>query len=136
MCIRDSGYYGYDDGLYAAVRLLEGLSRRNESLSQWHGALPRLWNTPELRIPCDDETKFAVVDAVAEALEAEGVAYNDIDGVRVDADFGWWLVRASNTQAELVIRCEATTLEGLGEAKARVAARLTAAGMVVPEELL
>jgi phosphomannomutase len=129
------GYYGYDDGLYAAVRLLEGLGARKDSLSQWHGALPRLWNTPELRIHCDDEAKFTVVDAVAEALAAEGVAFNDIDGVRVDEDFGWWLVRASNTQAELVIRCEATTLEGLGEAKARVAARLAAAGMAVPEAL-
>ncbi len=128
-------YYGYDDGLYAAVRLLEALSARKDSLSQWHGALPRLWNTPEIRVPCDDETKFAVVDALAEALAAEGVAFNDIDGVRVDEDFGWWLVRASNTQAELVIRCEATTLEGLGEAKARVAARLAAAGMPTPEGL-
>ncbi len=128
-------YYGYDDGLYAAVRLLEALGARKESLAAWHGALPRLWNTPEIRIPCDDETKFAVVDAIAAALNAEGVGFNDIDGVRVDEEFGWWLVRASNTQAELVIRCEATTLEGLGEAKARLAARLQAAGMAVPEAL-
>lgn len=129
------GYTGCDDGVYAALRLLQALGARKAPLSDWHGALPRLWATPEIRIPCDDDLKFAVVDAAAAALDAAGAAYDDTDGVRVECEGGWWLLRASNTQAELVVRCEADTLERLGQAKAAAAAALADAGVPPPEGL-
>jgi len=129
------GYYGFDDGLYAALRLLQALAARPGRLSDWHGALPRLWSTPEIRIPCGDDEKFGVADAIALALDAEGVAFDDTDGARVEIAGGWWLVRASNTQAELVVRCEAETMEALGHAKAEVAARLVAVGVEPPAVL-
>ena len=130
------GIAGCDDGLYAALRLLQALSRRGDRLSDWHGALPRLCATPELRIPCDDDLKFGIVDAAAAALDAAGVAYDDTDGVRVSgADGGWWLLRASNTQAELVVRCEAETPAGLAAAKAEAAEALTGVGIAPPPAL-
>lgn len=129
------GYIGCDDGLYAALRLLQALSQRPDRLSDWHGALPRLWATPEIRIPCDDDLKFGVVDAAAAALDAAGVAYDDTDGVRVACAGGWWLLRASNTQAELVVRCEAETAAQLAAAKAAATEALAGVGIAPPAGL-
>ncbi|WP_337996953.1 phosphoglucomutase/phosphomannomutase PgmG [Oleispirillum naphthae] len=128
-------YYGFDDGLYAALRLIEGLAARQGGLSAWHGALPRLPATPEVRIPCGEEEKFAVVDAVAARLAEAGAEVETVDGVRVKTAEGWWLLRASNTQAELTVRAEAKTEAGLAAAVAAVAAHLAAAGVAPPEAL-
>ncbi len=101
-------YYGYDDALYASIRLLSVVGGSNASLADMRDAMPAMVNTPELRIDCPEERKFSVIDEVRERLKnATGVTVEDIDGVRVTSDDGWWLLRASNTQAVLVGRCEA-----------------------------
>ncbi len=94
-------------------------------------ALPQVINTPEVRFDCDDTRKFAVIEEVAARLRAEGAKVSETDGVRVLTDDGWWLLRASNTQAVLVARAEATTEAGLERLKAalvRAACRVRPAG--------
>src|SRR5580700_6392759 len=103
------GYYGFDDATYVAVRLLGVLARADESLDQMLDKLPPVFNTPELRLPCDDTRKFAIVAALSERLRRRGAEIIDIDGVRVKSADGWWLVRASNTQAVIVARAESAT---------------------------
>ena len=127
------GYYGFDDALYAAVRVLSVVAGADESLGALRDRLPAVVNTPELRFECAEERKFAVVDEVREALRADGAAFNDIDGVRVTTSDGWWLLRASNTQALLVARCEARDGAGLERLKADLVARLAASGVAPPE---
>ncbi|MCX7932851.1 MAG: phosphomannomutase/phosphoglucomutase [Rhodovarius sp.] len=126
-------WYGFDDALYAAVRLLGVLGRSDQSLAQMHDALPRMLNTPELRFDCPEERKFAVVREVAARLAAAGARVQDVDGVRVLTEDGWWLLRASNTQAVLVARVEARTPEGLERLKAELAAQLAASGLERPD---
>jgi phosphomannomutase len=107
-------YYGFDDALYAAVRLLSVVSGSDAGLADMRDAMPVMVNTPELRIDCSEERKFAVVEEVRERLKnANGITVQDVDGVRVTSDDGWWLLRASNTQAVLVGRCEAADEAGL-----------------------
>ena len=126
-------YYGYDDALYAAVRLLSIASRAPNSIADMHDGLPQVVNTPELRFPCSDERKFAVVSEVAKRLAKSGADVNDIDGVRVNTRDGWWLLRASNTQDVLVARCESKTLDGLARLKAALAGELAASGVALPK---
>ncbi len=126
------GYYGFDDALYAAVRLLSIVAGREETLGAMRDRLPAVVNTPELRFPCDEARKFAVVEAVRASLEREGADVIAIDGVRVSTPDGWWLLRASNTQAVLVARCEAFDEAGLARLKADLAGRLEAAGVDPP----
>ena len=125
-------YYGYDDALYAAVRLLGILSRSGRRLSEIRDALPAVVNTPEHRLYCPEERKFALVEEVGARLRAAGVEVNDIDGVRVSGDDGWWLLRASNTEPALVLRCEAADEAGLVRLKAEVKAQLEESGLEVP----
>lgn len=123
-------YYGYDDALYAAVRFLGLVARRQDgTLADLYDALPRLFNTPELRIDCPEERKFVVVAEVKERLAGSGAKVSDIDGVRVSTADGWWLLRASNTQAVLVARCESTSEAGLARLQATLAAQLAASGL-------
>jgi phosphomannomutase len=125
-------YYGYDDALYAAVRLLSLLARTDRSLASMREALPSVVNTPELRFPVSEERKFAVVAEVKERLLKAGAALSDIDGVRVRTDDGWWLLRASNTQDVLVVRCEARDEAGLARLKAAVVKELEKSGVEAP----
>jgi phosphomannomutase len=127
------GYYGFDDAVYVAVRLLGVLSRSQESLAQIGDRLPRVVNTPELRFPCDEARKFEVVHEVRERLHKAGAEMTDIDGVRVRTADGWWLLRASNTQAVLVARAESTTGDGLARLKGVLAAELAASGVALPD---
>ena len=127
------GYYGFDDALYAAVRLLSTIAGADASLGALRDGLPAMDNTPELRFPCREARKFAVVDEVAGRLRAAGAAFSDIDGVRVATADGWWLLRASNTQAVLVARCEARDAAGLARLKAGLAAQLVASGVAPPD---
>ena len=90
-------------------------------------------NTPELRFDCDDTRKFAVIAEVAARLKAGGAKLSDIDGVRVQTDDGWWLLRASNTQAVLVARAEAGDAAGLERLKAALAEQLAASGLDAPD---
>jgi len=125
-------YFGYDDALYAAIRLLACLSRRDDSLSDIRQSLPQPLNTPELRFPCSEERKFVVVDEVRDRLAAAGANVSDIDGVRVLTDDGWWLLRSSNTQDVLVARCEAATEEGLQRLKDALAEQVRLSGIEPP----
>jgi len=125
-------YYGYDDALYVALRLLNIIGGGSTSLEQMRDALPEMTNTPELRFACPDEEKFGAVTRIQENLAAEGANYSDIDGVRVNTDDGWWLLRASNTQAVLVARCEAKDDPGLTRLKSQLQSALKKAGVEAP----
>ncbi len=122
-------YYGFDDALYAGVRLLSLLDRRGCTLAALLDGLPPVVNTPELRFPCADERKFRIVEEVRDRLAAAGADMNDIDGVRVRDQHGWWLLRASNTQDVLVARCEASDQAGLSALTEQLLAQLKASGL-------
>ncbi len=126
-------WYGFDDALYAAIRLLGIVARLPTPLSAVIAALPRVLNTPELRFDCADTRKFAVIEEVAARLRAAHADVADTDGVRVRTEDGWWLLRASNTQAVLVARAESATPEGLERLKQTLAEQLAASGLVAPD---
>jgi phosphomannomutase len=126
-------WYGFDDALYAAVRLLGIVARMEGSLADVRAALPHVINTPELRFDCDDLRKFGLIEEVAARLKQDGATVSDIDGVRVSTPDGWWLLRASNTQAVLVARAEAKDEAGLERLKAALAAQLEASGLAAPD---
>ncbi len=126
-------WYGFDDALYAGVRLLGVLARTEGPLSAVRLALPHVVNTPELRFDADEARKFKVIEEVAGRLKAAGAKVSDIDGVRVRTEDGWWLLRASNTQAVLVARAEATSTEGLERLKAALVEQLAASGIAAPD---
>ena len=122
-------YYGYDDALYAAVRLINILQAADISLDQMIDSLPVYHNTPEIRIDCADDIKFHVIGQLARQLSDEGASFSAIDGVRVSRPEGWWLLRASNTQAALVARCESSTKAGLEMLKKQVTGYLAPFGI-------
>lgn len=109
-------YFGYDDAIYASCRLLELLSKTERKLSSLLADVPKTHITPEIRVSCPDEIKFKVVDQVKEELKKDHPII-DVDGVRVQFQDGWGLVRASNTQPVLVLRFEALTEDRLQEIK-------------------
>ena len=112
-------YFGFDDAIYAAVRLLEILSLGEGRLDELLADVPKTVSTPEIRVECADSLKFKVVEKVTQALKKRYETI-DIDGVRVRFDDGWGLVRASNTQPVLVMRFEALTVERLDEIRSIV----------------
>ena len=107
-------YFGYDDALYAACRLLEIVAASGKPLSAQMDGLPRNVSTPEIRVDCPDETKFAVVAKVAAQFRKTHDVI-EVDGVRVLFEHGWGLLRASNTQPVLVMRFEASSDAHLNE---------------------
>ncbi len=128
-------WYGFDDGLYAALRLMKALARAGLSLADFRRALPVWINTPELRFPCPEARKFEVTEEVAQRLATAGADVDATDGVRVATKDGWWLLRASNTQDALVARCEAHAKAGeagLDRLKVALAAALRASGVEPP----
>jgi phosphomannomutase len=126
-------WYGFDDALYAAVRLLDMLQRSGKTLATLRAELPSYVNTPELRFDCEDSHKFRVVREVAERLKTEGADVCAIDGVRVNTPDGWWLLRASNTQSVLVARAESSDQEGLDRLKGEICRQILASGLDVPD---
>jgi len=127
-------YYGYDDALYAALRMLSIAGRVDIDVAAMRDRLPQTVNTPEMRFPCPETRKFAVIDEVKGRLAAKsGITVHDIDGVRVQSDDGWWLLRASNTQDVLVARCEAADAAGLDRLKAALVEQVEASGLKAPE---
>ncbi len=122
ICFSDNSY-GYDDAIFAACRLLEIIASSNKKLSEMLADVPVTAYTPEIRIDCPDDQKFKIV---AELTEHFRDKYDvvDIDGVRINLDDGWGLIRASNTQPVLVLRFEAQTKERLDEIIAMVQEQL------------
>ncbi len=100
-------------GIYAGLRLLEILSKTNEPLSKLLSDIPKYYSTPEIKFPSQDEKKFNVIKNIKQFCEQQKWSLNTIDGVRVNFATGWALVRASNTGPNIIMRCEATTEEGL-----------------------
>lgn len=123
------GYYGFDDALYAAIRLIRAVHLSGRSLTELVDAMPALVSTPDLRVPVPEARKDAAVAEVAAALAADGVAADTTDGVRVTGPDGWWLLRVSNTQAALTVRAEAADAAGLERLLAEVDRRLAACGI-------
>jgi len=103
-------FLGYDDAIYASFRLLDILARSPGGILDLLDGLPPAFNTPEIRVDCPDEIKFAVAARVRDRLKRD-YPVNEVDGVRVQFDDGWGLVRASNTQPALVLRFEASSAE-------------------------
>lgn len=122
-------YFGFDDGIYAALRVARIVVESGRALSELVDALPVLFASEEMRIECDDDKKFAVVDAIARTLEADGEKVETLDGVRVSTAEGWWLLRASNTQAVLVARAEGTTREATEQMLKGIKAALATHGV-------
>ena len=122
-------YYGFDDALYAAIRLIAASARLGKSVTELRGAMPQLVNTPELRFQVDESRKFAVIDEVKARLSADGADVDATDGVRVSTADGWWLLRASNTQDVLVARAESSDQAGLDRLMDQIDAQLAASGL-------
>ena len=109
-------FFGFDDAIYAGARFLEILAAKPQKASDLLAGLPRCVNTPEIRVDCDDDKKFAIVETIRSAMSAQYTT-NEIDGVRVEFGDAWGLVRASNTQPVIVMRFEAETPERLKEVR-------------------
>jgi phosphomannomutase/phosphoglucomutase len=123
-------YYGFDDAMYAACRLIEIVANSGKPLSAQLAGLPQMFNTPEIRVDCPDEAKFDVVARVAEQFKRTHEVV-DVDGVRVLFGEGWGLVRASNTQPVLVLRFEARTQSLLNDYRREVEEALEEARKMV-----
>jgi phosphomannomutase/phosphoglucomutase len=117
-------YFGYDDAIYASLRLLEIISKygRPYSIERLLSDIPQRVSTPEIRVECPDDMKFKVVERVKEAFR--DYPFNDIDGIRIHFDKGWGLLRASNTQPALVLRFEANDEDSLEQIKGLVEEKL------------
>jgi phosphomannomutase len=122
-------WYGFDDGIYAAVRLIRAVAQLGGSLTALKDAMPKMVNTPELRFQSREDRKFAVVAEVLALLKAAGATVNETDGARVTTPEGWWLLRASNTQDVLVARVEARDQAGLEQLQGDLNAALAASGV-------
>jgi len=122
-------YYGYDDALYAAVRLIAASARLGKTVTELRGEMPDMLNTPEMRFQVDESRKFAAIDEVKQRLAGTDADVNDTDGVRVTTKDGWWLLRASNTQDVLVARAESGTQEGLDRLMAQIDEQLALSGL-------
>ena len=122
-------WYGFDDALYAAVRLIEAVAASGKSLTEIMDAMPTSKVTPELRFPVDESRKFAVINEVRQRLSSNGARVDSTDGARVMTDDGWWLLRASNTQDVLVARAAARDDEGLARLMAQIDEQLALSGV-------
>jgi phosphomannomutase len=122
-------WYGFDDALYAAVRLIEAVSVSGKSLTQIKDEMPQSVATPEMRFRVDEVRKFAIVEEVRERLSGDSSRVDWTDGVRVSTDDGWWLLRASNTQDVLVARAEAADQDGLDRLVAQIDDQLAQSGV-------
>jgi len=121
---RDS-YYGYDDGIYAALRLINLINESGKSLDDLYDQLPQMYATPEIRFDCSNDRKFLIPEEIKARLQAQNINFCDVDGIRVESSEGWWLLRASNTQDVLVARCESSSEEGLSRLQKHLEAELT-----------
>ncbi len=123
-------YYGFDDALYAAVRLIAASAHLGKSVTELRGEMPAMINTPEMRFQVDESRKFAVPEEVRDRLAGTDAQVDTTDGVRVTTSDGWWLLRASNTQDVLVARAESDSQAGLDRLMAQIDEQLAASGLV------
>jgi phosphomannomutase len=128
-------YYGFDDGIYSAVRLIRAVTALGGSLTALRDAMPQMVNTPELRFQVDETRKFAVIDEILARLETSGATVDRTDGARVNTEDGWWLLRASNTQDVLVARAEAQDKAGLERLVAQIDEQLSLSGLERGEQI-
>ena len=122
-------YYGFDDALYAGVRLIAAAARMGKSVTELRGGMKPMVNTPEMRFQVDEERKFAAIDEIASRIAASDAVADTTDGVRVTTDDGWWLLRASNTQDVLVARAESEDQAGLDRLVAQIDEQLALSGL-------
>ena len=122
-------YYGFDDALYAGVRLIAASARLGKSVTQLRSDMPQMINTPEMRFQVDESRKFAAIEEVKERLSGTDADVNGTDGVRVNTADGWWLLRASNTQDVLVARAESDSEEGLERLVGQIDEQLALSGL-------
>ncbi len=122
-------YYGFDDALYAGVRLITSAANLGKSVTDLRSAMPAMINTPEMRFQVDESRKFAAIDEVKDRLAKSPAQVDGTDGVRVTTDDGWWLLRASNTQDVLVARAESETEAGLERLMAQIDEQLALSGL-------
>ena len=122
-------YYGFDDALYAGVRLMAASARLGKSVTQLRSEMPQMINTPEMRFQVDEARKFAAIEEVKERLSSTDADVNGTDGVRVNTDDGWWLLRASNTQDVLVARAESDSEQGLERLVGQIDEQLRLSGL-------
>ncbi len=108
-------YYGYDDGIYAALRFIDLLSRSAISLDDIIDQLPKYHTSPEIKILVPDNIKFNIIEQIKIDLITKNVSFNDIDGIRITKGKSWLLIRASNTEAKIIIKYESDSLEGLNK---------------------
>ncbi len=106
-------YYGFDDGIYSAIRMLNILAQSGESITALRDQMPETFSTEEIRLSCTEERKFQIAEEIKVRLSEAKADFSDVDGVRVKTTDGWWLLRASNTSPVLVARCESATADGL-----------------------
>ena len=128
-------YYGFDDALYAGVRLMAASARLGKSVTELRGAMPQMINTPEMRFQVDESRKFAAIDEVKARLADSPATVDGTDGVRVTTDDGWWLLRASNTQDVLVARAESDSVAGLEKLMAQIDEQLALSGLTRGESV-
>jgi len=110
-------YYGYDDGIFAGMKLIEIIQNNDIKISDLIDMLPKTFSTPETKIEIDESIKFKIMDEICQYLKTKYSDYIDIDGIRINFSFGWLLIRASNTQSCLVARCEADNENNLLQLK-------------------
>ena len=128
-------YYGFDDALYASIRLINILANSSKSLAQMRAELPKTFSTAEIRIETSEEKKFAIVEDLKNLLHKNNEKFVDIDGIRAQSSEGWWLIRASNTQPVLVARCEANSQQNLEKMKNNLREKLNFCNIKIPHEL-
>lgn len=128
-------YYGFDDALYASIRLINILANSSKSLAQMRAELPKTFSTAEIRIETSEEKKFAIVEDLKKLLHKNNEKFVDIDGIRAQSSEGWWLIRASNTQPVLVARCEANSQQNLEKMKNNLREKLNFCNIKIPHEL-
>jgi len=129
-------YYGFDDAFFAAIKVLELINNNDKKLSDLVDEIPRIFNTPEIRIECDDNQKFDIISKITERQKRSKKKIINIDGVRVSEKDGWWLLRASNTQPAIVLRCESLTQEGLEFQKRSVKDELFEFNIDIDEKII
>ncbi|KJW03043.1 phosphomannomutase/phosphoglucomutase [Rickettsia endosymbiont of Ixodes pacificus] len=106
-------YFGFDDAIYAALRLLDLLSKSDKTLDEIIDELPKSYSTPEIKIFVSSELKLKIIEEIKQKLLDDKIEFNDIDGVRVNTEHGWWLLRSSNTESIIVARAESANKDGL-----------------------